>query len=115
MKSIEDTFEEIFDYYRSDSSIRAMFEDLDLKISVKFADTNRKYFISVQKDEAINLVPEFLQNKPDIKIRVSSEQLLKDLMQGNLPIPDQFKKGKIIITKGLVKIAKIYRKYIGEP
>ncbi len=112
---IEDTFEELFEYYRSDSSIRAMFRDLDLTISVKFGDTKRKYFIKIDQDRSIFLESETPNLKPDIKIRISTEKLLKDLVDGAIPISEQFKKGKILITKGFVKIAKIYRKYVGEP
>ena len=112
--SIENTFEEIFYYYRSDPSIRDMFRDLDLLLMVKFADTKQKYFVTIKQDQSIFLNPA-PEKKPDIKVRVSSEQLLKDLVNGALPVPEQFKKGKIMITKGLMKIIKIYRKYIGDP
>ena len=115
MSSIENTFEELFEYYRSDPSVRAMFINLNLLISVKFGDTKRKHFVKIQQDQSIFLEPNTSTEKPDIKVRVKSEQLLIDLVDGNLPVPEQFKKGRIMITKGLVKIIKIYRKYIGEP
>lgn len=113
--SIENVFEQIFEYYRSDPSIRAMFKGLDLVIVTKFADTKRKCFVTIQHDESIFLNPAPLVVKPDIKIRISTEQLLVDLVAGKLPVPEQFKKAKIMITKGLMKIIKIYRKYVGEP
>jgi hypothetical protein len=92
-----------------------MFRDLDLKISVKFGDSKRKYFVKIDQDRSIQLEPESANYKPDIKIRIITEKLLADLVDGNLPVPVQFKKGKILITKGFVKIAKIYRKYVGDP
>ena len=113
--SIENAFEQIFDYYRADPSISAMFKDLDLLVAAKFADTKQKYYITIKQDQEIFLNSTLPDNKPDIKVRISSEQLLVDLINGDLPVPEQFKKGKIMITKGLMKIIKIYRKYVGEP
>ncbi len=112
--SIEDTFEQLFDYYRSDSSVRAMFKDQNLNISVKFGDTKRKFTVKIQQDKSIILEPDSSLDKPDIKIRIKSEHLLTELVNGELPVPAQFAKGRIMITKGFVKIAKIYRKYVKE-
>lgn len=113
--SIENIFEKLFDFYRSDSSVRSMFEDLDILVTVKFLDTNKKYSITIHQDQEIFLHQYEQQNKPDIKVRVKSKQLFIDLVEGKLPIQKQFTTGKIMITKGLMKIIKIYRKYVGEP
>ena len=115
MSNLENTFEQLFDYYRTDSSVRQMFTDLKIAVIVKFRDTKRKVLVIIDHDQSISLNPDVESIKPDIKVKVQSEQLLIDLVDGKLPYKEQFKKGRIMITKGLMKIIKIYRKYVGEP
>jgi hypothetical protein len=115
MSNLENTFEELFEYYRTDPSVRQMFKDLNISVIVKFKDTKRKFLVIIDQDRSIALKPDIDSIIPDIKVRVKSEQLLIDLVDGKLPVQEQFTKGRIMITKGLLKIIKIYRKYVGEP
>lgn len=110
--SIENAFEEIFGYYRSDPNIRAMFEGQILTIAVKFVDTKQIYRVNIHQDQTISLESNLSPKKPDIQVKIRSEQILLDLLNGDLPIGETFAKGKVVISKGFVKIARLYRKYV---
>jgi putative sterol carrier protein len=110
--NVEPLFEEIFIYYRADPTIQAMFEDQKLIIGIKFRDTKESYYIEIDQNKSISLLQSKSTSKPDVRISIQSKSLLSDLLDGKIPLKKQFLNGKIRITKGLVKISKIYRKYV---
>jgi len=110
--SIEDAFEQIFHYYRSDENIRAIFAGESLSIVLKFLDTKRTFNINIHEDQEILLDSNTPLKKPDVLVRIRSEQILLDLINGEIPVAEPFAKGKIIIVKGFTKIARLYRKYV---
>ncbi|MBN2156878.1 MAG: hypothetical protein JW776_12620 [Candidatus Lokiarchaeota archaeon] len=109
--NVADGFEQIFEYYRLDPNIQKMIEDHSLLIAIKFTDTKSLYMVSIDH-ERILLETNSLSKKPDIRVRIKSEQVFLDLMNGKIPIREPFVKGKIIIVKGFGKIVKLYRKYV---
>jgi len=108
--NIDDAFENVFNYYRSDPTIRAMFKEENLAIAVKFGDTKRVYTVNVRQDQEIFLDRNPPMNKPDIRIKIKSEQVLLDLVNEDLLLTKAFAKMQIRIAKGVIKIAKLARK-----
>ncbi|MHA1453457.1 MAG: hypothetical protein ACTSRD_11415 [Promethearchaeota archaeon] len=108
--SVDTAFEKILNFYRSDERFRAVFEDRNLTITVKFADTKRVYTIKIQKDGEISLDPNPSLISPDFRFNVKTEQLLLDMLNKDVPLEDGILSRQILIGKGVAKFARLLRK-----
>ena len=108
--SVDTALEKILAFYRSDEKFRAVFQDRNLSIAVKFADTKRVYTIKIQQDGEISLDSNPSLNSPDIRFKIRTEQLLMDMLNKDVPLGDAKMSRQIVIDKGEVLFARLLRK-----
>ena len=108
--SIESGMQKLIDYYHSNQNVQLIFQNENLIARFEFVDTNRQFLIKILRNRDISLLPYTGMEKPDIRIRIKTEQDLLDVINKNLFINDAITERRIVIKKGFLKLARLARK-----
>lgn len=108
--STDAALEKIIDFYRQDERVRMLFGDKELRIQVKFLDTNRIYSVKIQQGYDISLELNPTMERSNIRIKIQTEQVLFDVINKDVPLSDALLARNIRISKGGFKFLRLSRK-----
>ncbi|MHA1822076.1 MAG: hypothetical protein ACTSU2_14370 [Promethearchaeota archaeon] len=103
ISTFEEAFKTIIDRYENNEKVRKPLRNFDLPIQITCLDTNHNFLILVNKDQGIEIKDnEFDENAP-IKIHFTEEQVLFDLLNGDLGAVKSYSSGKVKVIEGEVR------------
>lgn len=111
IESIDQCLKEIERRYNESEKARSKLKSFDDPIQFKFEDTGRTALLLIQKDQGIETKNDSGDEDPPVKLNFSNEQVLIDLLNGEIGGVKAYSSGKIEVVEGsirkLIKLRKL--------
>jgi len=102
-KNVEDCLKEIERRYNENEKAREKLSSFHNPIQMRFLDTDRKALLLINGDQGIKVKDNIGDENATIKIDFTEEQVLMDLLNGEIGGVKAYSSGKIKIAEGSIR------------
>jgi len=111
LESITQCLDEIERRYNENKKAREKLKSFDEPIQFKFLDTDRTALLLINKDQGIETKDDAADKDAPVKLNFSEEQVLMDLLSGEIGGVKAYSSGQIEVAEGsirkLIKLRKL--------
>ncbi|TFF98393.1 MAG: hypothetical protein EU547_01635 [Promethearchaeota archaeon] len=111
IENVEQCLKEIERRYNESEKAREKLKSFDEPIQFTFLDTARKALLLINKDQGIETKNDAGDESAPVKLNFSEEQILMDLLNGDVGGVKAYSSGKIEVVEGsirkLIKLRKL--------